>query len=79
MHQTTQSNIVSFLWGIADDAMLEPAEQAVLEEKELLDAAGTTEHNFKIRADILAVQKEAEGLVDELASALHTSASGGSK
>jgi type I restriction enzyme M protein len=44
------------------DAVLEPTKKFVLETKEMLDKQGIT----KQRADILAVEKEAEGLLDDL-------------
>jgi len=47
--QATHDEIVSFLWGIADDVLREPLR--TLEE---------------ISTEILAVEKEAEGLLDGL-------------
>lgn len=63
MDQTTHSRIVSFRWGIADDVLLPIADQL---------ESGTYGQEINpgtyaiCKADIIAVQNEAEGLLDEL-------------
>ena len=67
MDQATHSKIVSFLWGIADDVLRDLFKRGKYE-------ISFTRYFYQpkplrtleeIRADIIAVQKEAEGLLDE--------------
>lgn len=69
MDQATHNKIVSLLWGIADDAWVKADATKIGYEIRF------ARHFYQppplrtldeIRADILAVEKEAEGLLDEL-------------
>ncbi|HOE00088.1 MAG TPA: hypothetical protein PLD40_01325 [Kiritimatiellia bacterium] len=64
MNQITHNKMVSFIWSIADDVL-----------RDLFKRSKFTRHFYKpqplrildeIRADILAVQKESEGVLDGL-------------
>lgn len=58
MNQSQRSAIVSFIWSIADD-VLRDVSQPLLRGPLPLE---------EIRADILALQKETQGLPDEILS-----------
>jgi len=58
MDQATHNKTVSFIWGIADDVLRDLFKRGKYPDVILPMAA--------IRADILAVEKEAGGLLDEL-------------
>jgi hypothetical protein len=84
MDQATHNNIVSFIWGIADDVLRDlfkrgKCPDVILPMCEDITKIGYeisfTRHFYQprplrtleqIRADNFAVEKEAEGLLDEL-------------
>lgn len=55
MDQATHNKIVSFIWGIADDVL-----------RDLFKRGKYPDVVLEISADILAIEKEAEGLLDGL-------------
>ena len=66
MDQATHNRIVSFIWGIADDVLRDLFRRGKYPDVILADPAKPLRTLEKISADILAIEHEAEGLLEGL-------------